>query len=92
MCGACVAVMDGELGRGAVVVGQDRARLERHARVAAAVEGGLDDLVRGREGVVDLAGLVDALEAEVVAELGMDHGRRRAASAVSMSTTAGSGS
>ena len=68
-------VMDGELGASAVVVGQDRARLDGEARVAAAVEGGLDDLVRGGEGVVHLAGLVDALEAEVVAELGVDHRR-----------------
>ncbi len=70
-------VVHGELGGRAVVVGQDRARLERDARVAARVEGGLDDLVRGLEGVVDLAALVDALEAEVVAELGMDHRRAR---------------
>ena len=68
-------VMHGELGGRAVVVGQDRARLERDARVAGAVEGGLHDLVGAPEGVVDLAGLVDALEAEVVAEIGMDHRR-----------------
>jgi hypothetical protein len=68
-------VMHGEPGASAVVVGQDRARLDGEARVAAAVKGGLDDFVRIREGVVDLAGLVDALEAEVVAELGVDHGR-----------------
>ena len=59
--------------------------------MAAAVEGGLHDLVRGGEGVVDLAALVDALEAQVVAELGVDHGRA-GSSAVSMSTAAGSGS
>ena len=68
-------VVHGEPGGSAVVVGQDRARLDGEARVPAAVEGGLDDFVRGGEGVVDLAGLVDALEAEVVAELGVDHRR-----------------
>ena len=70
-------VIDGELGAGAVVVGQDRARLQRHAGVAAEVEGGLDDHVGGRERLVDVAAVVDALEAEVVAEIGMDHRRRR---------------
>ena len=65
-------VMHGEPGGRAVVVGQDRARLQRHAGVAGGVEGGLDDPVGAPEGVVDLAGLVDALEAEVVAEPGVD--------------------
>ena len=65
-------VIDGELARGAVVVGQDRARLQRHAGVPAGVEGRLDDLVRGGESLLHLAALVDALEAQVVAELGMD--------------------
>ncbi len=68
-------VVDGELARGAVVVGQDRARLERGAGVAAGVEGGFHDLVRGGERLVHLAALVDALEAQVVAEIGMDDRR-----------------
>ena len=70
-------MIDGELGGGAVVVGQDRARLQRHAGVAAGVEGGLHHLVRGVERIVDLAGLVHALKAQVVAELGVDRRLRR---------------
>ena len=68
-------VMDGELGRAAVVVGQDRARLQRQPGVARGVEGGLHHLVGGGEGLLDVAALVDALEAEVVAQLGMDDRR-----------------
>ena len=40
----------------------------------AAVEGSLDDFVGDGEGLIDLACLVDALEAEVVAQLRVDHG------------------
>ena len=45
-------VVDGKPGRGAVVVGQDRAGLERGTGVAARVEDGLDDPMCGLEGVV----------------------------------------
>ena len=48
MCGAWVRVVDGERCSPAVVVGEDRARLERHAGVAAEVEGVLDDRVGAR--------------------------------------------
>ena len=68
-------MVDGERGVALVELGEDRARLQRHAGVATGVEGRLDDLVRASEGVGDVAALVDALEDEVVAEIGMDDRR-----------------
>ena len=57
---------------GRVVVGEDRAPLEADAGVAAEVEGLLDHDVGLGEGLVDAAGVVLALEADVVGELRVD--------------------
>ena len=69
-------VVHGERAVARVEFGEDRAGLERHPRVAARVERRLDDLVRRLEGFGDVAGLVDAFENEVVAEIGVNDGRR----------------
>jgi hypothetical protein len=74
MCGAWVAWWTVSVLVGAVVVGDDGARLQRHAGVAAGDEGRLDHLVAaakaGRRRRSRRAG-----EDQVVAELGMDHRR-----------------
>ncbi len=69
------ALVDGEALLARIPVGDDGARLVGDAGVAAEHEGRLDDLVRGGEALVGTAGLVAALEGEVVAESGMDHRR-----------------
>ena len=55
-----------------VPVGQERARLQRDAGVAAEVERLLDHRRGVAEGGVDVADVERALEGEVVAELGVD--------------------
>ena len=76
MCGACVPVVGGEPLLAGVPVGDDGARLVAHAGVAAEHEGVLHHRVGVLEALVGVAGNVHALEAEIVAELGMDHGGR----------------
>ena len=71
------AVIDGQALLAGIPVGDDRARLVGDAGVAAEHEGGLDHRVGLGEALVGIAGGVDALEAEVVADRGMDHRRRR---------------
>ena len=70
-------LIDGQPLLAGIEVGEDRARLERHAGVAAEDENLLDDLVRFLESPVHLADIEDTLESEVVAELGMDDRRFR---------------
>ena len=70
-------VVDREPLLGRVVVGEDRARLQRDAGVAAEVEGVLDHRRGVRERAIDVADVELALEGEVVAELGVDHRRGR---------------
>ena len=82
-------VVDGERAVALVEFGEDRARLQRHAGVAAGVEGRLDDLVRGLEGLGDVAALVDALEDRLSPRSGWMTGVALS-SAVSMSATGGS--
>ena len=65
-------VVHGERMLGGVVVGEDRAALEAHAGVAAEVESVLDHHVGLGECLVHAAGVVLALEADVVAQLRMD--------------------
>ena len=69
------ALIDGQALLALVPVGDDRARLVGDAGVAADDEGGLHDGVGRGEGLVDLADVDLALEAEIVAERGMDHRR-----------------
>jgi hypothetical protein len=58
---------------GGVVVGEDGASLEAHAGVAPEVERVLDDHVRPGERFLDAAGVQLTLEADVVAELRVNH-------------------
>ena len=58
-----------------IPVGQHRARLQRHAGVAAENELGLNHFVGPGKGFVDLAGIEIALEGEIVAEVGMNDRR-----------------
>ena len=85
------ALIDGQALLAGIPVGDDGARLVGDAGVAAEHEGRLDHGVGLGEALVGIARDVHALEAEIVAELGMDH-RRRGSSAVSGSVTAGSSS
>ena len=62
---------------GRAPVGHHRTRLQRHAGVPSENEFRFNDLVRFRQSLVDNAGIVIALEGEVVAERGMNHGRLR---------------
>ena len=55
-----------------VVIGEDRASLERHAGVAAELVGLLDDDVRFCERLVDAPRVEPAREADVVAEIGVN--------------------
>ena len=71
------AVIDGEPLVAGIPVGDDSARLVGHAGMAAEYEGRLRDGVRLGKGRVGIAGGERALEREIVAELGMDHRRRR---------------
>ena len=71
------AVIDGQPLLARIPVGDDRARLDGDAGVAAEHEGGLHHRVGFGEGLVDRADIELALEAEIVAELGMDHRRFR---------------
>ncbi len=68
-------MMHGERAIGAVVVGDDGARLQRHAGMAAGVEGRFHHLVRRGDGAGDVACLGGAGEDQIVAELGMDDHR-----------------
>ena len=69
------ALVDRQAGLAGIPVGDHGARLERHARVAAEMEGRLDDCVGLREGGVHLAGVEQALEGEIIAEIRVDDGR-----------------
>ena len=66
------SVIDGKLARAAIVVGEDRPRLQRCARVARRVERRLDHLVGGSESLLHLAALVDALKTKIVTQVRMD--------------------
>jgi len=66
-------VVHGERVLGGVVVGEDGASLEAHAGVAPEVERVLDHHVRPGERFLDAAGIELALEADVVAELRVNH-------------------
>ena len=67
------ALIHGQAVLAGVPVGDDRARLVGNAGMAAGDEGRLDHGVGFGEGLVDGAHLELALEAEIVAERGMDH-------------------
>ena len=69
------ALIDGEPLLARVPVGDDGARLVGDAGVAAEHERGLDHRIGVRETLVGIAGDVHALEAEIVAKLGMDDRR-----------------
>ncbi len=69
------ALIDGEALLARVPVGDDGARLGGDAGVAAEQEGGFHHRVGRGEGLVGLADFQLALEAEIVAELGLDHRR-----------------
>jgi hypothetical protein len=69
-------MVDGERAVALIELGEDRTRLERNTGVATGVERRLDDLVRAPESFGDVAALIDALEDEIVAELGMNDRRR----------------
>ncbi len=71
------AVPHGELAVTRVPVGDLAARLERHAGVAAEDIGLLEDRVGLRKGCVHVADVQLALEAQVVAQLRVDHRRGR---------------
>ncbi len=71
------AVIDGQAPLAGVPVGEDGARLVGDAGMAAEHEGGLHHRVGVLEPLVGVAGDMHALEGEIVAELGMDHQRRR---------------
>jgi hypothetical protein len=71
------ALVDGKALLAGVPVGHDRARLVGDAGVAAEPERRFDDCVCQRKSLIRVAGLVLALEREIVAELGVDHRRRR---------------
>ena len=69
------ALIDGQALLAFVPVGDDGARLGGDAGVAAENEGGLDHGVGFGEGLVGRADFQLAFEAEIVAELGLDHRR-----------------
>ena len=69
------ALIDRQPRLGGVPVGDHRARLQRHAGVAAEDEIRLDHLVGIGERLIDRAGVGAALEGEIVAERGMDDRR-----------------
>ena len=69
------ALIDGQALLALVPVGDNGARLGGDAGVAAEQEGGLHHRVGLGEGLVRGADLQLALEAEIVAELGLDHRR-----------------
>ena len=69
------ALVDGQALLAGIPVGDDCARLIGDAGMAAEVERSLDDLIGFREALVGIASHMRALEGEIVAELGMDHGR-----------------
>jgi hypothetical protein len=64
-----------ELAVGGIELGEDRARLQADAGVAGKAEALLDHRIGAREGVVEGADVDGAGEAEIVAELGLDHRR-----------------
>ena len=66
-------VVHGERMLGGVVVGEDGAAFGTHAGVAAEVEGVLHHHVGPGEDLVHAAGVVLALEADVVPEIGVNH-------------------
>ena len=70
------ALVGGEPLLAGVPVGHDGARLVAHAGVTAEHEGMLHHRVGVLEALVRIAGHMHALEAEVVAKLGMHHGGR----------------
>ena len=72
---ALAAGVDGELARALVEGRQHAARLEAHSRMAAELEGVLDDEVGACEGRLGVAVVDDLAVGEVVAELGVDRGR-----------------
>ena len=66
-------VVDRELLLGGAPVGNLAARLQRHTGVAAKFEGGVDHVVGLRKGLVHAARVQAAGEAQVVAQLGVNH-------------------
>ena len=71
------ALIDRETLLARVPIGHDRARLVGHAGVAAEAERGFDDRIGLRKSLIRRTGFVLALEGEIVAQLRMDHLRRR---------------
>ncbi len=69
------AMVDGQALLAGIPVGDDRARLVGDAGVAAEHKRGLDHRVGFGKSLVGVAGGMDALEREIVAEVGMDHRR-----------------
>jgi hypothetical protein len=76
MCGACVPWYRQTLLAG-IPVGDDCARLVGHAGVAAEHKCRGDDRIGLCKALVRIAGIERALEGEIVAEVGMNHRRRR---------------
>jgi hypothetical protein len=75
MWGRLRALMHGEPLVARVPVGHDGARLESDAGVTTEPECRLDDCLACGKRLVDLAGLLAALECQIVAELGVDDRR-----------------
>ena len=67
------ALVDRQPRLGGVPVGDDRARLQRHAGVPSEDEIGFHHRIGAGERRIDLAGVEVALESQVVAERGMNH-------------------
>ena len=71
------ALIHGQALLSRIPIGEDRARFQTDAGVAAEDEFGFDDRVGARESLVDFADLEPPLEREIVAEFGMDRRRSR---------------
>ena len=71
------ALIDGQALLAGIPVGDDGARLVGDAGMAAEREGRLHHRVGLGKALVGIAGVQRALEGEIVAKLGMDHGCRR---------------
>src|SRR5437868_15254837 len=70
-------LIDREARLAGIPVGHDGARLVGHPGVAAEPERRLNDRIRLSESLIGRAGVVLALNREIVAELGVYYGRRR---------------
>ena len=71
------ALIDREPRLGGIPVGDDGARLQRHAGVAAEDEIRLDHFIGIGKGLIDLTRIVVSFKGKIVAERGMNDRRRR---------------